>query len=55
VGAIAAMMLVAVPVQRFINIYSSYDSGENQYSHPAVHIQPNIGRGSARVSVQLRF
>jgi hypothetical protein len=55
VGAIVAVMLVTVPVQRFINAYSSYDSGENQYSHPAVHIQPNISRGSAWVSVQLRF
>jgi hypothetical protein len=55
VGAIATVMVVAVPVQRFINVYSSYDSGENQYCRPAVHVQPNINRGSAWVSVELRL
>ena len=55
VDMIASVMAVAVPVQRFINAYSSYDSGANQYSRPAIRIQPNISRGSASVSAQLRF
>jgi hypothetical protein len=44
-----------VPAERFITIHASYDSGGDQYSHPAVHIEPHIRRGSASLFAQLRF
>jgi hypothetical protein len=54
-GMIGNVTAVAIPVQQFIYLHSSYDSGANEYSWPAVHIRPNIRRGSAWMSVQLRF
>jgi hypothetical protein len=54
-ATIADMIALTVPVERFITTYASYDSGENQYSHPAVRVEPHIRRGSAWVSAQLRF
>lgn len=55
VGVMSDVMSVAVPVQRFVNAYSSYDSGANQYSRPAVHIRPIISQWYAGLFVQLRF
>ena len=55
VGVIGNMTDVAIPVQQFIYLHSSYDSGTNEFSRPAVHVQPNIRRGSEWMSVQLRL
>ncbi len=54
-GFVDGVIANAFAVKRFITTYSSYDSGANQYSRPAVHINPHVQRGSARVSAQLRF
>jgi hypothetical protein len=55
VGMIADMMAVALPVQRFINTYSTYDTGTNRYSQSIVHLQTHVNRGSVWVSAQLRL
>jgi hypothetical protein len=55
VGMIGDVTGVAIPVQQFIYLHSSFDSGANQFSRPAVHVQPNIRRGSEWMSVQLRL
>jgi hypothetical protein len=55
VGFIYGVMAAAGPIKEFIYKYSSYDTGRDQYSHPAIHIRPNIRRGSVWVSVQLRY
>ena len=55
VGAMTEAMAVAIPIQTFINQYSTYDSGKNANSYPAVHIKSNVSTGSAHVSAQLRF
>jgi len=54
-GMIGDVTGVAIPVQQFIYLHSSYDSGFNKFSRPAVHVQPNIRRGSEWMSVQLRL
>ena len=54
-GMIGSVTAVAIPLKQFIYEHSSYDSGENEFSRPAVHIQPNIRRGSVWISMQLRY
>jgi hypothetical protein len=52
---LVGVMSLAAPLQSYVYERTSYDSGTNQYSRPAVHIQPNFRRGSAWVSAQWRF
>jgi hypothetical protein len=55
VGVLEDVMAVIIPVQAFMNKYSSYDTGTNLNARPAIHVQLNVSRGSAWVSAQLRL
>jgi hypothetical protein len=55
VGLLADVMAVVIPVQNFINEYSSYDTGSDLNARPAVHVKLNVSGGSAWISAQLRL
>ncbi len=55
VQMVADVTSMVVPVQEFVDEYSTYDSGDNKYSYGAVHIKPIITKGKVIVSVQLRY
>lgn len=55
VSMMTTMSTTATRVQYLVNLYSTYDSGPDQHSRPALRIRPHIDSGRAWVAVQLRF